>query len=50
MDPQQALLLEQALQTLGRDHDPSPLIEMSDAVLELVGGRSFEGQSGSIQP
>jgi hypothetical protein len=48
--PQHALLLEQALETLCHTRNPSPLIETSDAVLELVGGRRFEGQSGSIQP
>jgi hypothetical protein len=50
VDPEQALLLTDALETVCRTGDKSYLLQRSDAVLGLVGGRRFEGQSGPIQP
>jgi predicted nucleotidyltransferase len=50
VDPEQAQLLTDALETVCRTGDKSLLLQRSDAVLALVGGRRFEGQSGPIQP
>jgi predicted nucleotidyltransferase len=46
-DPERAEQLTQAVEALRRDGDKEPLVRFGDAVLQLVGGRRFEGQSGS---
>jgi hypothetical protein len=46
-DPQQAEQLTEALEILGRIGDKGPLLRFGDAAPQLVGGRRFEGQSGS---
>jgi hypothetical protein len=46
-DPARAQQLTEAVDTLGRTGDKAPLVQFGDAVLDLVGGRRFEGQSGN---
>jgi hypothetical protein len=46
-DPARAQQLTDAIETLGRTGDKGPLVQFGDAVLDLVGGRRFEGQSRS---
>ena len=46
-DPVRAEQLTQAVEALRRTGDKEPLVRFGDAALQLVGGRRFEGQSGS---
>jgi predicted nucleotidyltransferase len=48
LDPEPAESLEQALDALCRTGETTPLLQLSDAVLDRLGGRLFEGPHSDV--